>query len=114
MSSAAAACRAQRLQQSTLHARICLCQQPTSWLATACQLAGPSSQDADSSSGCRYVGDRFLRKRVVSHHTSEQSVEWLYAFDVHCNSFMPMFVLLYGALFSPLFSSTPWCFDDRL
>ncbi|MBA0882049.1 hypothetical protein Goshw_011087, partial [Gossypium schwendimanii] len=29
----------------------------------------------------------------------EQRVEWqvwLYAFDVHCNSFFPMFVVLYG------------------
>ena len=46
---------------------------------------------------CRYVGNRFLKRKVVHHHTSEQSVEWLYAFDVHCNSFVPMFMLLYGA-----------------
>ncbi|KAG9135059.1 hypothetical protein Leryth_011551 [Lithospermum erythrorhizon] len=28
-------------------------------------------------------------------HAVEQRVEWLYAFDVHCNSFFPVFVLLY-------------------
>jgi UNC-50 family len=45
----------------------------------------------------RFVGERFLKKKVQHHHTTEQSLEWLYAFDVHCNSFIPMFVLLYGA-----------------
>ena len=25
----------------------------------------------------------------------EQSVEWLYSFDVHCNAFFPVFLLLY-------------------
>lgn len=28
-------------------------------------------------------------------HTTDQKVEWLYAFDVHCNSFFPFFILLY-------------------
>jgi hypothetical protein len=28
---------------------------------------------------------------------STDSVEWLYAFDVHCNAFVPMYVLLYPA-----------------
>ena len=28
-----------------------------------------------------------------SNHV-KQSVEWLYAFDVHCNAFVPLFVLL--------------------
>lgn len=46
---------------------------------------------------CRFIGNRFLKKKVLHHHTSEQSIEWLYAFDVHCNSFLPMFVLIYGA-----------------
>ncbi len=29
----------------------------------------------------------------------EQEVEWLYAFDIHCNGFFPMFVLLFVAQF---------------
>lgn len=33
-----------------------------------------------------------------SNHV-KQSVEWLYAFDVHCNAFVPLFVLLYGLQF---------------
>lgn len=28
-------------------------------------------------------------------HSVDQDVEWLYAFDVHCNAFFPLFVLLY-------------------
>lgn len=37
--------------------------------------------------------------RVQRYLTTEQSVEWLYAFDVHCNAFFPLFVLLYVAQF---------------
>lgn len=50
------------------------------------------------------VGNRFLRKRSIHQHTTEQPVEWLYAFDVHCNSFLPLFLLLYVVQFllSPL------------
>jgi len=29
----------------------------------------------------------------------KQSVEWLYAFDIHCNAFFPLFVLLYALQF---------------
>mmetsp|Transcript_29317 Transcript_29317/g.42543 ORF Transcript_29317/g.42543 Transcript_29317/m.42543 type:complete len:357 (-) Transcript_29317:442-1512(-) len=29
----------------------------------------------------------------------KQKVEWLYAFDIHCNAFFPMFVLLYALQF---------------
>ena len=25
----------------------------------------------------------------------EQSVEWLYSFDIHCNAFFPLFLILY-------------------
>ena len=28
-------------------------------------------------------------------HTIDQRVEWLYAFDVHCNAYFPMFLALY-------------------
>eukprot|EP01082_Thalassiosira_pseudonana_P003795 g3275.t1.1.5e174189 g3275 g3275.t1 contig12:1758046-1758929(+) len=38
-----------------------------------------------------------IEGRSASH--VKQSVEWLYAFDVHCNSFVPLFVILYGVQF---------------
>lgn len=28
-------------------------------------------------------------------HSTEQAVEWAYAFDVHCNSFFPMALITY-------------------
>jgi hypothetical protein len=43
---------------------------------------------------CREIANRHL----LAHHQSashvRQHVEWLYAFDIHCNSFFPVFVLL--------------------
>lgn len=39
----------------------------------------------------------FANRYLCRHHAHsvEQEVEWLYAFDVHCNAFFPMFLLLY-------------------
>jgi hypothetical protein len=42
---------------------------------------------------CRFVANKYLR--VQSLHAVDQKVEWLYAFDIHCNSFFPLFVVLY-------------------
>lgn len=42
-----------------------------------------------------FLTNSYLREEVPNSHVVEQRVEWLYAFDVHCNSFFPMFVLLY-------------------
>ncbi|XP_042981288.1 protein unc-50 homolog isoform X1 [Carya illinoinensis] len=43
-----------------------------------------------------FLTNSYLREEAPSNsHVVEQRVEWLYAFDVHCNSFFPMFVLLY-------------------
>ncbi|GLC41064.1 hypothetical protein PLESTB_000947400 [Pleodorina starrii] len=44
---------------------------------------------------CWFITNRFLRKRNLHHHQVEQHVEWLYSFDVHCNSFFPCFLILY-------------------
>jgi len=33
--------------------------------------------------------------RVQSFHGVEQRMEWMYAFDIHCNSFFPFFLVLY-------------------
>eukprot|EP00877_Chromochloris_zofingiensis_P009945 jgi/Chrzof1/5203/Cz15g16070.t1 len=42
-----------------------------------------------------FIANRFLRKKNLPSHQVEQNVEWLYAFDVHCNSYFPLFLLLY-------------------
>ncbi|CAI5466733.1 unnamed protein product [Closterium sp. Yama58-4] len=45
---------------------------------------------------CWFVCNRYLRDSGgVASHAVEQKVEWLYAFDVHCNAYFPLFVLLY-------------------
>ncbi|KAL2460290.1 UNC-50 family protein [Abeliophyllum distichum] len=44
---------------------------------------------------CWFFTNNYLREEAPNSHVVEQRVEWLYAFDVHCNSFFPMFVLLY-------------------
>lgn len=48
------------------------------------------------SSLCSYVANKYL-KAYHSHtaHTVEQSVEWLYAFDVHTNAFHVSFLVTY-------------------
>ena len=35
--------------------------------------------------------------RVHHSHSVEQEVEWMYAFDIHCNAYLPLFVLLHVA-----------------
>ncbi|KAL1925727.1 uncharacterized protein VTP21DRAFT_610 [Calcarisporiella thermophila] len=40
------------------------------------------------------VSNHFLKQRVTSHSV-DQEVEWQYAFDVHCNAFFPVFLILY-------------------
>lgn len=40
-----------------------------------------------------WLANKYLR--VHHAHSVEQEVEWLYAFDIHCNGFFPLFVLLY-------------------
>jgi len=41
--------------------------------------------------------NRAVCGKLTVHHTHsvKQSVEWLYAFDIHCNAFFPMFMVLY-------------------
>jgi hypothetical protein len=41
----------------------------------------------------REIANRHLTDTKSSSHV-RQSVEWLYAFDIHCNAFFPVFVLL--------------------
>ncbi|RYQ93726.1 hypothetical protein Ahy_B09g099966 isoform B [Arachis hypogaea] len=42
-----------------------------------------------------FLTNAYLREEAPNSYVVEQRVEWMYAFDVHCNSFFPMFVLLY-------------------
>jgi UNC-50 family len=42
---------------------------------------------------CREIANRHLVTHQSASHVRQQ-VEWLYAFDIHCNSFFPVFVLL--------------------
>ncbi|CAI8604909.1 unnamed protein product [Vicia faba] len=44
---------------------------------------------------CWFLTNSYLREEAPNSYVVEQRVEWMYAFDVHCNSFFPMFVLLY-------------------
>ena len=41
------------------------------------------------------VANACLRERRASSHSVEQSVEWLYAFDIHCNAFFAYFLVAY-------------------
>ena len=61
------------------------------------------------SSAAWYAANRFLRRRNLPSHAVEQHVEWLYAFDVHCNSYFPLFLLLYGEFFVVCFR---WRVDE--
>jgi len=45
----------------------------------------------------RWIANKFMRvQRILS---TEQEVEWLYSFDIHCNGYFPVFVLLYVVQF---------------
>lgn len=46
----------------------------------------------------REIANRHLTVHSSSSHV-RQSVEWLYAFDIHCNAFFPVFVVLYAVQF---------------
>lgn len=40
-----------------------------------------------------FVSNKYLRAQSI--HGVEQRMEWMYAFDIHCNSFFPLFLVLY-------------------
>ncbi|KAI5479398.1 UNC-50-like protein [Pseudohyphozyma bogoriensis] len=55
------------------------------------------------------ISNRFLTH--ASHtHATDQRVEWPYAFDVHANSFFPLFLQLYVAqlLLAPVVTRNNW------
>lgn len=51
--------------------------------------------------GLWYLCNKYLLARGLSHST-RQEVEWLHAFDIHCNAFFPLFLLLYVAQYALL------------
>lgn len=40
-----------------------------------------------------FISNNYLR--VQSFHGVEQRMEWMHCFDIHCNSFFPLFLVLY-------------------
>jgi hypothetical protein len=42
----------------------------------------------------RYFGNRFLVDNSLVHSV-KQTIEWAYCFDIHCNSFFPVFLITY-------------------
>lgn len=57
---------------------------------------------------CREIANRYLTVNQSSTVHVRQQVEWLYAFDIHCNSFFPVFVVLCAysiyCYYAPLYS----------
>ncbi|KAI9345776.1 UNC-50 [Pilaira anomala] len=55
-----------------------------------------------------FVTNKFLCQNNIM--TNDQRVEWAYAFDIHCNSFFPLFLILYIVqfFFLPLLIKTNW------
>jgi hypothetical protein len=48
------------------------------------------------------LGKEIASRHLTSHQSSthvRQTVEWWYAFDIHCNAFFPLFCLLWGLQF---------------
>lgn len=54
-----------------------------------------------------FISNKLLRRKNLPSHAVEQHVEWMYSFDVQCNSFFPMFLILHVVQFllSPLLLS---------
>lgn len=59
----------------------------------------------------RLIANNHLMMAERSSSHVKQEVEWLYAFDVHCNAFVPLFVLLCEL---SLFLCSLWYFDCHL
>jgi hypothetical protein len=49
-----------------------------------------------------FIGNKYLLQSPP--HSVPQSIEWAYAFDIHCNSFFPLFLILYGNFYNTIFT----------
>jgi len=61
---------------------------------------------------CRYLSNKWATNPTLN--PSKEHVEWLYAFDVHCNAFFPLFMQLYVLQFLLLPVLTPNTFISLL
>ncbi|KAJ3276564.1 30S ribosomal protein S11, chloroplastic [Terramyces sp. JEL0728] len=59
-----------------------------------------------------YITNKFMIQHQLN--TVEQSVEWMYCFDVHCNAFVPFFLFTYVVQFFFLFIVTKGGFFSRV
>lgn len=57
----------------------------------------------------RYICNKFLIQNINTYAVAQQ-VEWAYAFDVHCNAFIPVYLILYviQLFFLPLILKENW------
>ena len=46
---------------------------------------------------CWAIANKYMRASMPLPHSVEQEVEWLYAWDVHCNSYVPVLLLIFAA-----------------
>ena len=63
------------------------------WLGSGCIVASAGRALANA-----YLCTQNNTNNANSLHV-KQRVEWLYAFDIHCNAFFPLFLILYGIQF---------------
>ncbi|KAL7308151.1 hypothetical protein PS15m_012040 [Mucor circinelloides] len=56
-----------------------------------------------------YICNKFLIQNINTYAVAQQ-VEWAYAFDVHCNAFIPVYLILYviQLFFLPLILKENW------
>ncbi|KAI8968901.1 UNC-50 [Mycotypha africana] len=56
-----------------------------------------------------YITSNFLAE-TINAYAIAQKVEWTYAFDIHCNSFVPVYIILYivQVFFLPLILKDNW------
>ncbi|GAN07871.1 UNC-50-like protein [Mucor ambiguus] len=56
-----------------------------------------------------YISNKFLIQNANTYAVAQQ-VEWAYAFDVHCNAFIPVYLILYviQLFFLPLILKENW------
>jgi len=70
-------------------------------VANAHLLTVPSSSNASAAGGSASSA-QLQQQQPVSSSSGlhvRQTVEFMYAFDIHCNAFFPLFVMLYGVQF---------------
>lgn len=57
---------------------------------------------AVAATACMGIANQYMRAGVALPHSVEQSVEWLYAWDVHCNSYVSVVAITHLLLYALL------------